>query len=179
MPKLISSVDKTRTRYRSRLVLRQHFPLMSPLIDVFFHRVFPLHSHILVIVGASGCTWLNHLSKEGGLILWTSLVHTVSRLLSRRIRKIRFLACSHCHVTPWQPVWLLSVKLCGPCGVLSHLSHWPDCTITQAALLDGRSFTPWKHPIPGYLHRRAMYTATPRDRTSCLPRALTKVLCHQ
>lgn len=99
MPKLISLVDKTRTRYRSRLVLRQHFPLMLPLVAVFFHRVFPLQSHILVITDASDYTWLEHLSKEGGLIPRT-LDHAASRLLSSHIHKIRFPACSHCHITP-------------------------------------------------------------------------------
>lgn len=121
MPRLISLADKTRTRYTSRLVLCQHFPLMSPLIAVFFHRVFPLLSHILVIMGASGYTWLKHLSKEGGLIPQT-LVHTVSRLLSRRIRKIKFPACSHCHITPKQPCVVSLCKATRPLkGALSAL----------------------------------------------------------
>lgn len=179
MPKLISPADKTRTRYRSSLVLCQHFPLISPLIAVFFHRVFPLHSHILVIMGASGCTWLKHLSKEGGLIPWTLwfiLYPGCSPAISARSN---FLHVRTVTSHPGNHVWLLSVKLHGPCGVLSHLSYWPDCTVPQAALPDGRSFTPRKHPTPGCLHRRAMYTATPQDHTSCLLRLLTKVLCHQ
>lgn len=179
MPKLISPSDKTRTRYRSRLVLRQHFPLISPLIAVVFHRIFPLHSHILVMMGASGCTWLKHLSKEGGLIPWTLWFILYPGCSPAVYTRSNFLYVHTVTSHPGNHVWLLSVKLHGPRGVLSHPSYWPDCTVTQAALPDGRSFTPWKHPTPGYLLRRAMYTATPQDRISCLPKGLTKVLCHQ
>lgn len=61
----------------------------------------------------------------------------------------------------------------------SVISQWPDSTITQPALPYDRSFIPWNHPRPGYIHRKATYTATPQDQASCLPRLLTKVLCHQ
>lgn len=123
MPKLISLADSTRTRYRSRLVLCQHFPLMSPLIAVFFHRVFPLQSHILVIMGASCYAWLKHLSKEGGLIpqtLWFMLHPGCSPAISTRSDFL------HVHTVTSRPgdhVWFLPVELYRPCkfSVISHI----------------------------------------------------------
>lgn len=129
-------------------------------------------------MGASGCTWFKHWSEEGGLIPWTLWFILYPGCSPASIHRIKFPACSHCHITPWQPC---VVALCRATGSMwgAQSSLILVCTIPQAALPDGRSFTPWKHPTPGYLRRRAMCTATPQDQTSCLPRVLTKVLRHQ
>lgn len=134
-------------------------PTLSPHITTHSCLLSQGISSSLPHFGNHGCLRLHMVQtlEQGG---WSnsldSLVHTVSRLLSSKYPQDQ-ISCMFIHTVTSHPgnhVWLLlSVKLQGPCGVLSHLSYWSDCTITRAALPDSRSFTPWKHPTPGYLHR--------------------------